>query len=137
MRWGKVVGGVRFISASFHEVEAFAKLGSDRDKTTQAQLDSGYRMVELLKQPQYQALDVVDQVISIYAGSGGYFAAVPVKKVAETEQELLAFMRDEKSEVRDKLMESGALDEETEPALIAALDEFVARLEKTQEPAAV
>ena len=80
---------------------------------------------------------MIDQVTSIYAGSQGYFSAVAVNKVAETEAELLAFMRDEKSEVRDKLIEAGNLTDETEPALIAALDEFVARLEKTQEPAAV
>jgi len=137
MKSKKVAGGLRLILAAFRELEAFAQLGTELDKATQAQLDSGYRMVELLKQPQYKPLHVIDQVISIYAGSQGYFSAVAVNKVAETEAELLAFMRDEKSEVRDKLIEAGNLTDETEPALIAALDEFVARLEKTQEPAAV
>jgi F-type H+-transporting ATPase subunit alpha len=137
MKSKKVAGGLRLILAAFRELEAFAQLGTELDKATQAQLDSGYRMVELLKQPQFKPLHVIDQVISIYAGSQGYFSAVAVNKVAETEQELLAFMRDEKSEVRDKLIAAGNLDDETEPALIAALDEFVARLEKTQEPAAV
>ena len=137
MKSKKVAGGLRLILAAFRELEAFAQLGTELDKATQAQLDSGYRMVELLKQPQFKPLHVIDQVISIYAGSQGYFSSVAVDKVAETEQELIAFMRDEKSEVRDKLMESGNLDDETEPALIAAMDEFVARLAKTQEPAAV
>ena len=67
----KVAGGLRLDLAAFRELEAFAQLGTELDKATQHQLDRGYRMVELLKQPQYQPMDVVDQVMSIYAGSEG------------------------------------------------------------------
>ena len=67
----KVAGGLRLDLAAFRELEAFAQLGTELDKATQHQLDRGYRMVELLKQPQYQPMDVVDQVMSIYAGIGG------------------------------------------------------------------
>ena len=67
----KVAGGLRLDLAAFRELEAFAQLGTELDKATQLQLDRGYRMVELLKQPQYQPMDVVDQVMSIYAGSRG------------------------------------------------------------------
>ena len=73
----KVAGGLRLDLAAFRELEAFAQLGTDLDAATQARLDRGYRMVELLKQGQYQPLDVVDQVLSIYAGTAGYLDKVP------------------------------------------------------------
>ena len=88
----KVAGGLRLDLAAFRELEAFAQLGTELDKATQAQLDRGYRMVELLKQPQYQPLDVVDQVMSIYAGSEGYLDDVPIKQVSEWETEFLNFV---------------------------------------------
>ena len=78
----KVAGGLRLDLAAFRELEAFAQLGTELDKATQQQLDRGYRMVELLKQPQYQPMDVIDQVMSIYAGTEGYLDDVPVKEVA-------------------------------------------------------
>ncbi len=67
----KVAGGLRLDLAAFRELEAFAQLGTDLDAATQAQLDRGYRMVELLKQPQYEPLNVIDQILSIYAGTEG------------------------------------------------------------------
>ena len=121
----KVAGSLRLDLAAFRELEAFAQLGTDLDKATQAQLDRGYRMVELLKQPQYQPLHEADQVISIYAGSNGYFDTVPVNRVAEAEKVLLTFVREQKSEVRDRLIETGVLDDETKKLLVEALDEFV------------
>ena len=60
----KVAGGLRLDLAAFRELEAFAQLGTELDKATQLQLDRGYRMVELLKQPQYQPMNVVDQVMT-------------------------------------------------------------------------
>ena len=66
----KVAGGLRLDLAAFRELEAFAQLGTELDKATQMQLDRGYRMVELLKQPQYQPMPAVDQVMSIFAGPG-------------------------------------------------------------------
>ena len=77
----KVAGGLRLDLAAFRELEAFAQLGTELDKATQLQLDRGYRMVELLKQPQYQPLHEVDQAMSIYAGGEGYLDEVPVKEV--------------------------------------------------------
>ena len=67
----KVAGGLRLDLAAFRELEAFAQLGTELDKATQMQLDRGYRMVELLKQPQYQPMAAIDQVMSIYAGTEG------------------------------------------------------------------
>jgi F-type H+-transporting ATPase subunit alpha len=93
MKNKQVAGGLRLDLASFRELEAFAQLGTELDKETQGRLDRGYRMVELLKQPQFQPLHFADQVMSIFAGTQGYFDAVPVNKVAEAERELLRFMR--------------------------------------------
>ena len=76
----KVAGGLRLDLAAFRELEAFAQLGTELDKATQLQLDRGYRMVELLKQPQYQPMHVVDQVMSIYAGTEGYLDEVPITR---------------------------------------------------------
>ena len=131
----KVAGSLRLDLAAFRELEAFAQLGTELDKATQQQLDRGYRMVELLKQPQYRPMHMADQVISIFAGSRGVFDSVPAADVAATEQELLQFIREEKSEVRNAMIESGALDTETEAALVAALNEFRERL-ASRKPAA-
>ena len=132
----KVSGSLRLDLAAFRELEAFAQLGTELDKATQAQLDRGYRMVELLKQPQYEPMSVADQVISIFAGARGYFDAVPVERVAEVEKQLLAFMREEKAEVRDKLIETNELTDEVNEMLTAALEEFKERVEQDLEEAA-
>jgi len=129
----KVAGGLRLDLAAFRELEAFAQLGTELDKATQSRLDRGYRMVELLKQPQYQPLHFADQVISIYAGTKGYFDTVPVEKVAVAERELLQFMREQKSEVRNKIIETAALDDATEEQLKAALEEFVVQFNAAKE----
>ena len=105
----KVAGGLRLDLAAFRELEAFAQLGTELDKATQQQLDRGYRMVELLKQPQYQPMDVVDQVMSIYAGSEGYLDAVPVKEVSRWEEQFLTFIREQKPEVREMLVKEKKL----------------------------
>ena len=79
----KVAGGLRLDLASFRELEAFAQLGTELDAATQSRLDRGYRMVELLKQPQYKPMHVIDQVMSIFAGTRGYMDDVPVKDVRD------------------------------------------------------
>jgi F-type H+-transporting ATPase subunit alpha len=124
MKNKKVAGGLRLDLAAFRELEAFAQLGTELDKETQARLDRGYRMVELLKQPQFQPLHFADQVTSIFAGTQGYFDTVPVNRVAEAERELLRFMREEKSEVRNAIIQSKNIADDTEKALRAALEEF-------------
>ncbi len=121
----KVAGGLRLDLASFRELEAFAQLGTELDKATQGRLDRGYRMVELLKQPQYAPLHFADQVISLYAGTKGYFDAIPVSKVAQAEKELLQFMREQKSEIRDAIVNTKTLDDATEAGLKTALQEFL------------
>ncbi len=133
----KVSGSLRLDLASFRELEAFAQMGTDLDAATQRQLDRGYRMVELLKQPQYEPLHFADQVISIYAGTKGYFDEVPIDQVARAEKEMLQFIREEKSEIRNGLIEGQALTDEIEEQLKAALVEFQGRFNTEAKPEAV
>jgi F-type H+-transporting ATPase subunit alpha len=120
----KVAGGLRLDLASFRELAAFAQLGTELDPATQSRLDRGYRMVELLKQAQYQPMNVIDQIFSIYAGTRGYMDDVPVEKVRQWEVDFLQFMRDRKADFVSKLTQSGDLTSELEDALKAAIDEF-------------
>src|SRR5512135_2563486 len=123
----KVAGSLRLDLAAFRELEAFAQLGTELDKATQLQLDRGYRMVELLKQPQYQPMAVEDQVMSIYAGSEGYLDDVPVREVQKWETEFLAFARDHKSGVRARLVKEKKLTDDILKDLKAVLTEFKQR----------
>jgi F-type H+-transporting ATPase subunit alpha len=131
----KVSGGLRLDLASFRELEAFAQLGTDLDADTQARLDRGYRMVELLKQGQYQPLDVVDQVLSIYAGTRGHLDAVKREEVADWEAGFLTFVREQAKDLRSRLEETKALDDETERLLEAAIAEFKRQRQGTQTSA--
>lgn len=127
-----VAGGLRLALASFRELEAFAQLGTDLDPATQSRLDRGYRMVELLKQPQYQPLEVVDQVMSIFAANSGFLDDVAVRDVAQFEKEFLTFMRDTKSALRAEILEKKELSDALKQSLRDAITEF----KKTRKPAA-
>ncbi|MCH8922312.1 MAG: F0F1 ATP synthase subunit alpha, partial [Planctomycetes bacterium] len=120
----KVAGGLRLDLAAFRELEAFAQLGTDLDAATQLQLDRGYRMVELLKQGQYKPLDVIGQVLSIYAGTRGHLDKVPVNEVATWETEFLDFMRNKKSDVWQSIADSKDLNDELIAAIEVAIGEF-------------
>src|SRR5205085_5265362 len=88
----QIAGGLRLDLANFRELEAFAQQGTELDKATQGQLDRGYRMVELLKQPQFKPMDVIDQVMVIFAGTRGYLDKVPVKEVLAWQDQFLHFV---------------------------------------------
>src|SRR6187455_2173114 len=87
-----VAGGLRVDLAQYRELEAFAAFGSDMDKASRAQLDRGARLVELLKQPQYQPMNVENQILGIWATSNGYTDGVAVEDVRAFEAELLKFV---------------------------------------------
>ena len=123
----KVAGGLRLDLAAFRELEAFAQLGTELDAATQAQLDRGYRMVELLKQPQYQPLDEIDQVLSIFAGTQGYLDKIPVNKVAEWEQDLLEHVHGNHQATWDKLAEKKDLDDELTQEVRDIIEKFNAQ----------
>jgi F-type H+-transporting ATPase subunit alpha len=95
-----IAGSLRLDLASFRELEAFAQLGTDLDKATQQQLDRGYRMVEVLKQPQFKPMNVVDQIMIIYAGTRGHLDKVERRKVQAWEQQFLRFMNEQMSQVK-------------------------------------
>jgi F-type H+-transporting ATPase subunit alpha len=95
-----IAGSLRLDLASFRELEAFAQLGTDLDKATQQQLDRGYRMVEVLKQPQFKPMNVADQVAIIYAGTKGHLDKVERRKVQAWEQQFLRFLAEQRPQVR-------------------------------------
>jgi F-type H+-transporting ATPase subunit alpha len=105
----KIAGSLRLDLAAFRELEAFSQLGSDLDATTQRQLDRGYRMVELLKQPQYEPYPVEEQIVSIYVGAKGFLDDLPVNKVIEFESQMLQYFRDQKPELLLELKNTGEM----------------------------
>ncbi|MCA9245336.1 MAG: F0F1 ATP synthase subunit alpha, partial [Phycisphaerales bacterium] len=113
--------------AAFRALEAFAQLGTELDPATQKQLDRGKRMVELLKQPQYQPMDVIDQVLSIHAGTRGFLDDLPLARVPEFERELLKHYRDEFPEVRDQLAREKKLTDEIDAKLKEVVKNFKTR----------
>jgi F-type H+-transporting ATPase subunit alpha len=124
MKDKRVAGGLKLALAQFRELEAFAQLGTDLDKVTQAQLDRGYRMVEILKQGQYKPLNVVDQIMIIYAGNAGALDKVDRRKVRDWEDQFLKFMKEQKSDVRALLAKERAMTDEVVKALDAAIAQF-------------
>ncbi len=120
----KVAGGLRLDLAAFRELEAFAQLGTELDAATQARLDRGYRMVEILKQGQYQPMNVIDQVLIIYAGTRGHLDTVPVAEVQQWEQQFLEFMHHQKAELRKTIQDKKDLTDELTQQVESALKEF-------------
>nr|MBA3481007.1 F0F1 ATP synthase subunit alpha [Pirellulales bacterium] len=123
----KVAGGLRLNLAAFRELEAFAQLGTELDPATQARLDRGYRLVELLKQGVYNPLNVVDEVLVIFAGTRGYLDQVPVNRVQEWEKKFLQFARDQKAEIRKAIETEKDLSDSTIQQIDAAIKEFNAQ----------
>jgi F-type H+/Na+-transporting ATPase subunit alpha len=130
MKDKQVAGGLRLALAAFRELEAFAQLGTDLDAATQARLDRGYRMVELLKQPQYQPLDVVDEVMIVFAGNSGSLDSIPLNRVQAFEKEFLQYMRDHKAAIRDEIVQKRELTPELKTALTEAINHFKASFVK-------
>jgi F-type H+-transporting ATPase subunit alpha len=122
----QIAGSLRLDLAAYRELEAFAQLGTELDKATQAQLDRGARMVELLKQPQYVPMDVIDQVISIFAGSKGFLDDVKVDDVDAFEKGLLEHMAGPGKAVRDELAKLSKLDDALEGKLKQAINDYKA-----------
>jgi F-type H+/Na+-transporting ATPase subunit alpha len=120
----KVAGGLRLDLAAFRALEAFAQLGTDLDPATQAQLDRGYRMVELLKQPQYQPLSAAEQVVSLFAGTRGHLDDVPIKAVSQWEKDFLQFIRDKHSSLFTDITAKGDLTDDITKKILDVIKEF-------------
>ena len=124
MKYKMVAGGLKLALASFRELEAFAQLGTDLDAGTQKLLDRGYRMVEILKQGQYEPLNVIDQILIIFAGNTGGLDNVARKDVKAWEKQFLAFMREQKPEVRAELASKREINADIEAKLKDAIAAF-------------
>jgi F-type H+/Na+-transporting ATPase subunit alpha len=116
------VGTLKGDLSQFRELESFAAFGSELDKVSQAQLDRGYRLVELLKQPLNSPMAVEEQVISLYAGTHGYLDPVPVTEVRRFEDELIEWFRSRHGEALDAIRTDGDIPDVE--ALDAAIKDF-------------
>jgi F-type H+-transporting ATPase subunit alpha len=126
----QVAGTLRLDLAQYRELAAFAGFGSDLDAATQAQLTRGERLVEILKQPQYQPLNMQKQVTILYAGTRGHLDTLPLDTLADYEQELYSYVESNHPDIFDTLAEKqeidSALDEKMKQALTAFGDSFKA-----------
>ena len=119
-----VAGNLRLNLSQYRDLEAFAAFASDLDAASRAQLDRGARLVELLKQPQYQPFPVEEQVVSIWAGANGYLDDVPVDDISRFETDFLDYLRRSHAGILQTIRESLALAEDTVTALKDAVEEF-------------
>ncbi|MEE2854573.1 MAG: F0F1 ATP synthase subunit alpha [Actinomycetota bacterium] len=120
----EVAGSLRLDLSQYRELESFAAFASDLDATSKAQLERGERLVELLKQPQYQPMPVEEQVVSIFLGTGGHLDSVPVEDVRRFETELLDHMRASEEKFLSGVRDSGKLSEEGENQLTEIINKF-------------
>ena len=120
----QVAGRLRLEMASFRELAAFAQFGSDLDKATQAQLNRGQHLQEVLKQPQYLPMSLENQVIVIYAATHAYADKVPLDRMRAWETALLRFMETSHPEIGKDIAIKKRIGEETEQSLRSALDAF-------------
>ncbi|HEX2344741.1 MAG TPA: F0F1 ATP synthase subunit alpha [Vicinamibacterales bacterium] len=120
----QVAGSLRLDLAQYRELAAFAQFGSDLDKATQAQLNRGQRLVEILKQPQYQPLAVEQQVLIIFAATNGFLDAIPVPDVRRYEEDLYKFVGTRYPELLKAIAEKKTLDDALTADVANALKEF-------------
>jgi len=120
----QVAARLRLDMASFRELAAFAQFGSDLDKSTQAQLNRGQHLQEILKQPQYAPISLENQVIIIFAGTRGYTDQVPLDLMRRYELELVRFMETSHPEIGKDIAEKKRITEENEAPLRQALEAF-------------
>jgi F-type H+/Na+-transporting ATPase subunit alpha len=119
-----VSGTLKLDLAQFRELEAFASFGSELDKVSQAQLDRGYRLTELLKQPLNSPMPVELQVVSVFAGTGGYLDDIPVSDVRRFETELHEYMRTRHPELLEQIRTTGTHDPDPLAAGVQAFKEL-------------
>jgi F-type H+-transporting ATPase subunit alpha len=128
----QVAGKLRLDLAQYRDLVTFAQFGTELDRASQAQLDRGERLTEVLKQDQYAPFPVEKQVLIIYAGNRGFLDELPVKKIRQYETELYAYMEKERPDVLRKIAEQKTIDAALDGAIAAALQEFNARFKKEE-----
>jgi F-type H+-transporting ATPase subunit alpha len=120
----QVAGSLRLDLAQYRELEAFAQFGSELDKATQAQLNRGMRLVEILKQPQYQPMPAEKQILIIYAGTRGFLDKYPVEAVQRYEKELFEFVETKYRDIFETLRAKWVIDDELDKRIQTALKDF-------------
>jgi F-type H+-transporting ATPase subunit alpha len=119
-----VVRGLRSDIAQYRELAAFAQFGSDLDKATQQQLRRGEKTIEVMKQPQYQPLSLVKEVVIIFAVTNGYLDDIPTPRVKDFERDLFRFMETQYRELADTISKDKKFDKEIEAKARAMIEEF-------------
>ena len=120
----QVAGTLKLDLAQYRELAAFAQFGSDLDKATQAQLDRGIRLVEILKQPQFSPMSLAQEVVILFAGTRGFLDKYPVDKLKSYEAQLLAFVESKYPEIMKEIDEKKVISPELDKKLRATLTEF-------------
>jgi F-type H+-transporting ATPase subunit alpha len=128
-----VSGRLRLDLAQFRELEAFSAFGSDLDRASKRQLERGARLVELLKQPQFDPFPVERQVVSIWAGTTGALDEIPVADIHRFEADFLDHIGRDKPEIYEGILESGKLEDDTVDALEKAIGEFKKSFDTSEE----
>ncbi len=123
----QVAGRLRIDLAQFRELEAFAQFGAELDRSTQARLNRGFRIVEMLKQDQYQPMSVLEQVVLIFAVTNGYLDDYPVSEIRCFEKEFLQYMQIEGKDFYQRLDQSRGLNEELTKELTELIKNFKGR----------
>ncbi len=129
----KVAGMLRLTLAQYRELEAFAQFGSELDKSTQAQLLRGARLVEILKQPQYEPLPVNRQVLIIYSATSGYLDPIAIDAIGRFEREIYAHFDAAHADLMQQLAETGALDGEFQAKFDEAIKNFISNVWKEKQ----
>jgi F-type H+/Na+-transporting ATPase subunit alpha len=119
-----VAGSLKLELAQYRELAAFAQFGSDLDKATQAQLNRGQRLVEILKQPQFQPLGFGRQITIIFAGTNGYIDDLPIDQVRDFETELYKYLDAINPNLTKNIEEKKTLDDAIKADLKKTLDDF-------------
>ena len=120
----QVAGTLKLDLAQYRELAAFAQFGSDLDKATKAQLDRGIRLVEILKQPQYQPMSLSEEVAVLFAGTRGFLDKYPVEKIKDYEPQLLSFIKSKYPEIMQEIEEKQVISSDLEKKMKDALTEF-------------
>ncbi len=120
----QVAGSLKLDLAQFRELAAFAQFGADLDKATQNQLARGQRMVEILKQNQYSAMSVGNQILIIFTATNGYVDDVPIGSIRKFEADLLKFLELQHPEIAKEIEEKKAISDELKEKMKSAIEEF-------------
>ena len=120
----KISGGIKLALAQYRELAAFSQFASDLDEATRRQLEHGERVEELMKQPQFSPMAVSEMGVVLYAASEGFLEDVPVDRVLDFEQDLLAYMNSEHSEWMSNITETGDYSDEIVDYMKMAIEAF-------------